>query len=1476
VLLRSSAFSKSVHSRLALFGLTMTFALLGVGGLAAQSASAVGDARVFVELKCSPSQVPVGQSTFCTVTVSHELANPNENLPTGKVTFSDSRGTGTFSPASNCELKQASPFSSSCEVVFSGPAGGRTIKADYPGDAVHQEGSAAAGVKVFVPGGTRFAAPGGTGADPCTNKAAPCSLFTAASLQAPGTSVVPGAEVVLKTGTYVNADLGNRPELQLESGITFRGEAGAPRPLISLESGVFGTNVNVSHVEIESKTGSTALSARSSTVDEVVARSSRANALTCAIDSGVLRDSACLSTGAGSAAAGGAVFTESGESFQPKLRNVTAISTGAESVGVRFVMESFGAKAGEFNADLGSVIAKGKKVDIEAKASAFVPVGQVHISADHSDYATIEPKNPTANLSITAPGDASNANITALPLLEADNIHQTFSSPTIDKGVVDGVFGGAIDIDGEARVQGTLPDIGADEIVPPNGTLTKLSCNPSPVFKGEAAKCTATVTDKGDNGPARELVGDTVAFQDTTQANAFTPATCTLKKDSQTQASCEVEFKSETIAKHHLEATFATDGKGHASSFGLFELEVKALPNITATELTCKAATLIKGETTKCTAIVTDTGNPNPVSLPLGGIVTFKDNTEAAAFIAPATCTLVTKNTVQAQCQAEVDFKPNTVAIHTLEASYSGDGEKHAPSVSGPVPFEVKAQTQPSTTETKVECKVVSLFKGDTTKCNAIVTDKGDNGPVTSMTGSFVSFQDSIEPGAFSAPASCKLKTINPENPNKATCETEVNFHPETVANHSVKATYLGDAAHVGSESPPITIQVKPQVNSTETKLKCKAELLTKGEATRCTAEVIDLADHEKASSLGGETVTFVDETEESAINPTTCTLAVTEVSTVASCRVEIEFKPTIVGLHSLTATFAGDDAHRGSAGEKTVRVKAPPNNTETKFECAVKSLFKGETTFCTAKVTDLGDNGDLSPPSGTVTFLDHTQNGSFAPASCQLRTLGGNVASCNAEVEFHPTITANHQIEVVFPADGAHLGSVARAEFQVKVQPNETSTELSCEAPTLVSGGATQCTAIVTDNGTPNPVSSLEDGVVSFKDITESGAFVAPATCTLEKINQNQTQASCNTKVEFKPTLVGRHELEASYLGDEGVHAKSVKVIPFQVNPQPNDTETELSCEPKAPTSGETTHCTVTVTDIGPGPASSPAGPTVTFEDSTEPEAFSPPATCVLKPKGATRAVCETEVELEPTVPGEHVLKAHYPGDGGNHADSVGTLGLEVKAAPPAPHTTKTTLVCNPATLVLGTGASQCTATVEDTAAAATHPSGEVKLELVGGDGALAAKACNLPANGQTKVSCQVVAFTPGKAGDSQLKATYLGDATHAQSNGTAKVTATAAITPPPPPPPAAPNTILGKKPPKKTGAAPAMFKFSSDQASATFTCKVDRKVAKPCTSPFKVKVRRGAHTITITAVNAQGVADPTPVVYKWTVGPVKRRPRH
>jgi hypothetical protein len=89
-------------------------------------------------------------------------------------------------------------------------------------------------------------------------------------------------------------------------------------------------------------------------------------------------------------------------------------------------------------------------------------------------------------------------------------------------------------------------------------------------------------------------------------------------------------------------------------------------------------------------------------------------------------------------------------------------------------------------------------------------------------------------------------------------------------------------------------------------------------------------------------------------------------------------------------------------------------------------------------------------------------------------------------------------------------------------------------------------------------------------------------------------------------------------------------------------------------------------------------------------------------------------------------------------------------------------------------------------------------------------------------------------------------------------------------------PDTRLGKGPKKKTTSSRAAFTFTATEAGSSFTCAVDKKPARPCTSPFRLKkVRPGKHEVTITAVDAAGNADATPLVVRWKVTK-KPHPHH
>ena len=78
-------------------------------------------------------------------------------------------------------------------------------------------------------------------------------------------------------------------------------------------------------------------------------------------------------------------------------------------------------------------------------------------------------------------------------------------------------------------------------------------------------------------------------------------------------------------------------------------------------------------------------------------------------------------------------------------------------------------------------------------------------------------------------------------------------------------------------------------------------------------------------------------------------------------------------------------------------------------------------------------------------------------------------------------------------------------------------------------------------------------------------------------------------------------------------------------------------------------------------------------------------------------------------------------------------------------------------------------------------------------------------------------------------------------------------------------PDTAIRK--PKVKGKG-AKLTFSSTEPGSTFTCKLDREKAAPCTSPQSYrKLKKGKHNVLVTATDAAGNADPSPAKAKFKI---------
>ena len=306
---------------------------------------------------------------------------------------------------------------------------------------------------------TRHASPDGVdAASTCTAGEQPCSLKRAVE-----TVAVAGDEVVLAPGVY------NPPSnVVINKAITVHGEAGQSPPRVVRDTGqVFqvGNGGTLADVQLES---AGAVLVTSSTVERVTVLSAAAATMKPSAvilnNGGLLRDSFVRAESLD----GRAVHSSYGFAT---LVNVTAIATDAGSSALYTDPSVGGICVPDSQVQLyaTNVIARGGKYDVDVP---HLCGGSLNNTAkreaafmSHSNFRrSMLNQSPPDSRVVELGGNQDGEPLFASP--PALDIHQLAGSPTIDAGVATPQLGTA-DIDGQRRTQGTAPDIGADEFVPP-------------------------------------------------------------------------------------------------------------------------------------------------------------------------------------------------------------------------------------------------------------------------------------------------------------------------------------------------------------------------------------------------------------------------------------------------------------------------------------------------------------------------------------------------------------------------------------------------------------------------------------------------------------------------------------------------------------------------------------------------------------------------------------------------------------------------------------------------------------------------------------------------------------------------------------------------------------------------------------------------------------------------------------------------
>jgi hypothetical protein len=84
------------------------------------------------------------------------------------------------------------------------------------------------------------------------------------------------------------------------------------------------------------------------------------------------------------------------------------------------------------------------------------------------------------------------------------------------------------------------------------------------------------------------------------------------------------------------------------------------------------------------------------------------------------------------------------------------------------------------------------------------------------------------------------------------------------------------------------------------------------------------------------------------------------------------------------------------------------------------------------------------------------------------------------------------------------------------------------------------------------------------------------------------------------------------------------------------------------------------------------------------------------------------------------------------------------------------------------------------------------------------------------------------------------------------------------------APDTRIDQAPDAFSNSGQATFRFSSDDPSATFSCRIDQEAAQPCQSPYVRTLPDGPHSLSVRAVDPAGNSDNTPAERVWTIDTV------
>ncbi len=554
-------------------------------------------------------------------------------------------------------------------------------------------------------------------------------------------------------------------------------------------------------------------------------------------------------------------------------------------------------------------------------------------------------------------------------------------------------------------------------------TSTSLSVSPNPVSPGQLVVLTATVTPSAATGVVTFFDNGSLLGTSTLFGGVATFSTSSLAAGTHL-----------LVARYGGSASFVT------SSSSPVTLVVNTTTTVPGTQTTLSTSPNPStfGQPVSLNATVTAV---NIGGIPTGTI-TFSDGT--------TTLGIATLN------GGGASFTTSTLSVgtHSLSAAYSGDGTFNA---SNSLP--VNQQVNKATSTISLSASPTSISPGQGVLLTAKVTPSTATGTVTFSDGT---------------------ATIGPV-PVVAGSASTTTSSLTTPGNHSLTATYSGDANVLGSSSSPVTVTVSttPILTPTTTSLSASPTTSAVGQAVSLTATVAP------AGATGS--VTFLDGSATlgtQSLSSGTATLSTSSLS---------------AGSHSLTAVYSGDSKFATSSSPAVTETVTGKNNSTTSLSVSPNPGSTGQPVTLTATVTP-------ASATGTVTFLDGGN------------VLGpGTLSGGSATLTTSSLSTGSHTLTASYAGDTNTNGSTSTAVTEI-INGTALGSISPTALPTAIVGVPYSQTLTVT-GGTPPLSWTLASGSVPGLTLSSAGILsgtptTAGTTSLTVRVQDSSSPASATAAV--------------------------------------------------------------------------------------------------------------------------------------------------------------------------------------------------------------------------------------------------------------------------------------------------------------------------------------------------------------------------